>query len=243
METQENETITDVAQLVALMEYALENNQPVIIQFPEEPQRYFTALASRPDEALVALRQGEYVPINLMGPPKGNEKIRTAPEMQVQVSFYTDQYQVVFSVPFLGDLDERRLKLAFPTQALLYPQNREAPRFKATKKFDGRLTVVPEEGHGFPVKIQDISRGGISFYSDDPDLPVRDFSTVRLKSHVPPLADMTFQVRVIGNKTTRKGHHCHRAYFQTDTQEERDNLHRLVDHLMIHAKTVQETAE
>ncbi|MBF0609627.1 MAG: flagellar brake protein [Magnetococcales bacterium] len=237
MEQQPEETVTDKSQIVTLLEYAASHNMPVTLNFPNDPQSYFTSVSSRQDEVL-GLQEGHYVAINMLGPPQGNEKISQV--ASVAVRFYTDEYKVTFTVPWVGKADERRHKLAFPTEVVRSSQSRDYPRFKVTKKYTANLSVVLENGQAVPVKLMDISRSGISFYNDDLEQPVKNFSTVQLKSHTPPLPDLSFQVRVIGSKITQKGHHCHRAYFSINSHQERENLNQLVDHLMQHAKTVQE---
>ncbi|MBF0357911.1 MAG: PilZ domain-containing protein [Magnetococcales bacterium] len=102
-----------------------------------------------------------YLIIDALDPAIGNLRIRKATSVILRMC--TTRHNLEFKVDFLEMVGRNILKLSFPENIIIRTEKRSAVRVSIDKKCSLSCTVTRKAGITFPVKIINISSGGLFF--------------------------------------------------------------------------------
>jgi c-di-GMP-binding flagellar brake protein YcgR len=102
-----------------------------------------------------------YLIIDALDPAIGNLRIRKSESVTIRLN--THRYNLEFSVDYLETVGQNILKLSFPETTIIRTEKRAAIRVSIDKKWGIETSVTREAGITFPVKLINISSGGLFF--------------------------------------------------------------------------------
>jgi hypothetical protein len=148
----------NLAQLLTLM--TMEGDFPINVRIGKQIFDYHSFLKLD----MVGGMLGEanlYLIIDALDPAIGNLRIRKSSSVILRMS--TKRHNLEFKVDFLEMMGRNILKLSFPENIIIRTEKRSAIRVSVDKKWSLSCTITRKAGITFPVKMINISSGGLFF--------------------------------------------------------------------------------
>ncbi len=149
---------TSLNQLLTLM--TMEGDFPINVRIGTQIFDYHSFLkldivTSMPGESNL------YLIIDALDPAIGNLRIRKSDSVILRMS--TKRHNLEFKVNFMDMVGRNVLKLSFPENIIIRIEKRSAIRVSVDTKWGLAGTVTRKAGITFPVKLLNISSGGLFF--------------------------------------------------------------------------------
>lgn len=219
--------VKDVQQIQQIIEIAVTNGSAINVQIPGEKILFTTFFAST-TAADFKTKEGDLcLLVSPLDPPMGNIKIRGA--AYLNISFFTDTYIAEAKVNYIKFLEDRSIQLSFPKEVIRGAQKRSSARVKMDPKLNISTHIKRPAGFMIPVKIYDISTGGVAFYSEETIPPMLENTRVIFIISRPAQRDIEVIANVLG-VMNKDGKTCYRTTFihKGDSQKEVDKLIQLL---------------
>lgn len=148
----------NLTQLLTLM--TMEGDFPINVKIGNQIFDYHSFLKVD----MIGGLEGEtnlYLIIDALDPAIGNLRIRKSDSVILKMN--THRYNLSFDVNYVEMVERNVLKLSFPEKIIIRTEKRAAIRVTIDRDWGLKTTVTREAGITFPVKIINISSGGIYF--------------------------------------------------------------------------------
>ncbi len=129
------------------------------------------------------LEEGQYLLMAPLDPAKGNLKIRSASEINLEFVSGRQLYSCATTLQKIAS--GRQILLNFPTNLHLKPQKRTAFRAPVDRNMDIAVTIIRPSGISFAAKFADVSSSGAAFYSTGAIPRLADSSKIEIGVNYP----------------------------------------------------------
>lgn len=222
-------TVKEGEEVRRIVEEAAVRGSALHVAIRGERQIFHSAFETRDEEDLKVVRQGRAILMAPMDPPLGNVKIRFAPEVVVRFSLH--DYAVEAEVVLETLLENRTLRLSFPRELHLTPQQRYNDRIPMVPNLPVEMVVWSEEGNALQARVHDLSRGGVAFFTlENSNAELALGGKVRLTLMVQSVTVLELSAELLGTKRV-EGQICYRAVFRYQSGRERSVQEHLVSRM------------
>ncbi len=217
--------IKDRREIVKVITAALVEDNPVQVQFGKEASSYYSRFRVGADR-FEEVENGEHLDIAPLDPPAGNIRIRSTPK--INLSFFTTSYSVSAQLDFLETTNRRSMRLSFPETLTLTGQKRESVRVDVDPKWDLVVKALRPSGMSFVTKAQDLSFGGICFYSVGAIPMLAEKAKIRLILQWPSEKLKAEAGAIMVKQFTKEGDAFFRARFMFDSHKKARGVEEVV---------------
>ena len=207
-----------------ILERALVENNPFKVQLDKQVFVYYSRFSSEPS-LLEDIQNEKHLLISPLDPPIGNIKIINA--KKVNISLFTDLHLVEAPIHFISRPDISYLQLSFPTQLILGKQQRDSVRVPVESEWGLIVKAIRPSGISFIGRAQDISAGGLCFFSIGAVPTIAEKSRLKIIIQWPAKKREVRADAIIIKHHTQEGDVYFRAKFLFESFKDARNLEEM----------------